>query len=66
MILNEYGELLYLLKIITNIAIPLLLIFIYKISKDKSVFLILPLFILELLIMQLKEYNIRPIMNYIA
>lgn len=64
MISNEYGELLYLLKIITNIAIPLLLIFIYKISKDKSILLILPLFFLEILIMQLKEYNIRLIMNY--
>ncbi|MCC3867253.1 PAS domain-containing sensor histidine kinase [Terrisporobacter mayombei] len=64
MILNEYGELLYLLKIITNIAIPLLLIFIYKISKDKNILLILPLFFLDLLIMQLKEYNIRLIMNY--
>ncbi|WP_434796923.1 ATP-binding protein [Terrisporobacter vanillatitrophus] len=64
MILNEYGELLYLLKIITNIAIPLLLIFIYKISKNKSTLLILTLFFLEILIMQLKEYNIRLIMNY--
>lgn len=66
MILNEYGELLYLSKIITNIAIPVLLIFIYKTSKDKSMFLILPLFILELLIIQLKQYNIRSIMNYTA
>lgn len=62
--LDGYGELLYLLRIITNIGILLLLMSIYKISKDKSVLLIVLLFFLQLLIMQLKVYNIGQIVNY--
>ena len=62
--LEGYGELLYLLRIITNIGIPLLLMFIYKISKDRSVLLIVLLFFSQLLIMQLKVYNIGQIVNY--
>ena len=52
--LNEYGELLYLLEIITIIAIPILLISIYKISKNKGIFFIILLFFSELAIMQLR------------
>lgn len=65
MSLNEYGELLYLLRIITNIAIPLLFICIYKISKDKNILLIILLFFSELLVIQLKAYNISKIMDFI-
>lgn len=65
MYLKEYGELLYLLEIITNIAIPLLLMSTYKISKDKNILLIILLFFLELLIMQMKVDNINKITNYI-
>lgn len=62
--LNEYGELLYLLEIITNIAIPILLISIYKTSKDKSIFFIILLFFSELVIMQLRVYNISLIIKH--
>ena len=64
MSLNEYGELLDLLRIITNIAIPLLFICIYKISKDKSILLIIILFFSELLVIQLKIYNISKIIDF--
>lgn len=62
--LNEYCELLYLLEVITNIAIPILLISIYKISKDKSIFFIILLFFSELVIMQLRVYNISLIIKH--
>lgn len=65
MYLNEYSELLYLLNVITNIAIPLLLISTYKISKDKSMLLFSSLFFLQLLMMQVELYNINKITNYI-
>ncbi|KHS57488.1 hypothetical protein QX51_08095, partial [Terrisporobacter othiniensis] len=47
--LNEYGELLYLLEIITIIAIPILLISIYKISNTNGIFFIILLFIFFIL-----------------
>lgn len=62
--LNEYGQLLYLVKIITNMAIPLLLISIYKILKDKRIFLVVTLFFIELLIMQLNIYDVELVTNY--
>lgn len=61
--LNEYSELLYLLKNITNIAIPLLLISTYKVWKDKRILLVGLVFFLELM-MQLKVYNTSKIINY--
>lgn len=65
MYLSEYSELLYLLETITNIAVPLLLISVYKISKDKNLLLITLLLFLELLVMQLGSYDIIQIRNYI-
>ena len=65
MTLNEYGELLYLLEIITSIAIPILLISIYKISKNKGIFFIILLFFSELAIMQLRVYDVSLIMIYV-
>lgn len=65
MYLDEYTQLLYLLKIITNIAIPLLLISTYKILKHKNVLLFALLFFIELLVMQLQLYNINKITNHI-
>lgn len=62
--LNEYGELLYLLEIITIIAIPILLISIYKISKNKGIFFIILLFFSELAIMQLRVYDVSLIIKY--
>lgn len=64
MTLNEYGELLYLLEIITSIAIPILLISIYKISKNKGIFFIILLFFSELAIMQLRVYDVSLIIKY--
>ena len=52
MILYRYKELLFLLRIITTMAIPLLSIFIYKTYKDKKLLFLTILIIMELIIIQ--------------
>lgn len=64
MLLDKYEQILYLLNITTNIAIPLLLIFIYKVEKNKSTLLIAMIYFFELLVIQLKIQSISQISNY--
>lgn len=64
MYFEKYSQILYLLKIITNIAIPLLLMLNYKILKYKRMLLIALLFFFELLGVQLQLYNIDKIIDY--
>ena len=65
MILYRYKELLFLLRIITTMAIPLLSIFIYKTYKDKKLLFLTILIIMELIIIQFEVYNLNSILIYL-
>ncbi|WP_455538167.1 ATP-binding protein [Terrisporobacter sp.] len=66
MSLYQYDDLLSLLRIITNITIPLLFIIFYKISKDKVLLFFIQICIIELIIIELEIYNINFILKYIS
>ena len=59
MVLYQYNDLLILLRVITNIVIPLLFIILYKTSKDKKLLFFILIFTLEIMAIQLKIYNIN-------
>lgn len=59
MLLYQYNDLLILLRVITNIVIPLLFIILYKTSKDKKLLFFILIFTLEIMAIQLKIYNIN-------
>lgn len=65
MSLKEYGYLLYILVIVTNVAIQLLSISIYRILKNKYILFIVLLIFCEIIIMQLSLYNASPTINHI-
>lgn len=65
MLLYQYNDLLILLRVITNIVIPLLFIILYKTSKDKKLLFFILIFTLEIMAIQLKIYNINFTLKYI-
>lgn len=65
MVLYQYNDLLILLRVITNIVIPLLFIILYKTSKDKKLLFFILIFTLEIMAIQLKIYNINFILKSI-
>ena len=65
MVLYQYNDLLILLRVITNIVIPLLFIILYKTSKDKKLLFFILIFTLEIIAIQLKIYNINFILKSI-
>ena len=65
MILYRYKELLFLLRIITTMAIPLLSIFIYKTYKDKKLLFLAILIIMELIMIQFEVYNLNSRLIYL-
>lgn len=65
MALYKYNELIELLRIITNMAIPILLIFLHKILKNNRILLTISLFLVELYIIQFKIYNFDIVTRYV-
>ena len=61
----EYENLIFLLRIITNIAIPLLCIFVYKTWKEKKLLFFAFLFTVELIIIQINIYDFNNSIKYI-